>query len=242
MSVLKKILIRTILLLIVVIPIAGFAHSIFYPQETRSILVDFSDYKRSGRIYAHPQTPQSKIDSLQMLIEEASVRVTVFWGQKISNPKFIFCESEEDYLKYSGSYLAPAVAHLKLGAHIVLAKDGLDLDVIAHEISHAELYERTGFYKKLFRIPTWFDEGLAMQVDHREYYSYNNLLLLSDSLKNIPDIKAINYQFQAGGREQVMLNYMAAKHELSNWYSKEKLDKFIAAIKSGKSFEEAYEQ
>lgn len=228
--------------MIILIPIVGFAHGLIYPQETRSILVDFSNFKRKGRIYAPPHTEQSKLDSLQILIEKASKRAEEFWGKKISNPKFIFCESEEDYFKYSGSYMAPAVAHLKLGSHVVLSKDALDLDVIAHEICHAELYERVGFYSKLVQIPTWFDEGLAMQVDHRDYYSEKNLFLLSDSLKNLPNIKAINYPFQSGNREKVMLNYMAAKYEISYWYSKEKLDMFIAAIQAGKSFEEAYKQ
>jgi type II secretory pathway component PulF len=35
---------------------------------------------------------------------------------------------------------------------------------------------------------------------------------------------------------------MAAKHEIKNWYTKEKLDKFIKAINTGKTFEKAFSQ
>ena len=49
-------------------------------------------------------------------------------------------------------------------------------------------------------------------------------------------------EFYAGTHEQVMLNYMTAKHEFKNWYTKDKLDKLIKDLNAGKSFEEAYVQ
>lgn len=39
-----------------------------------------------------------------------------------------------------------------------------------------------------------------------------------------------------------MLNYMAAKYEVKNWYTKDKLNKLIKDINSGKTFEEAFGQ
>ena len=35
---------------------------------------------------------------------------------------------------------------------------------------------------------------------------------------------------------------MTAKHEVKNWYTKEKLDNLIKDINSGKTFEEAFGQ
>jgi len=35
---------------------------------------------------------------------------------------------------------------------------------------------------------------------------------------------------------------MTARHEVKNWYTKEKLDKFIKDINSGKSCEDAFGQ
>lgn len=239
----KKITRRALLILLIIIPISACAHFIFFPQQTRSILIDYSGFKKDGRLYFNTNTPQQKVDSMHLLIQLASQRVAAFWGQKTCNPKFIYCESREDFTKYGSPYSMPALTHIKLGAHIVISSDGADLDIVAHEIAHAEFYERIGFYNWSFKIPRWFDEGLAMQNDNRDYYSEDTLKLRSDNYKNLPDVKKMisGKQFnEAGTHEQVMLNIMTAKHEVKNWYTKEKLDKLIRDINAGKTFEEAF--
>jgi hypothetical protein len=111
-------------------------------------------------------------------------------------------------------------------------------------LSHAEFYERIGFYNFNYKIPSWFKHGLAMQNDYRNYYSDDTLKTKSDNFKNLPDIKSFksDRQFYSGSREQIMLNYMAAKHEIKKWYTKQKLDNFLKDINSGKTFEEAFGQ
>ena len=244
MTKLSKIIIRTFLVFIILIPIAAFAHFIIFPQETRSILIDYSDFKKEGHIYFNASTQNNKIDSLKSLINQATIRIGNFWGQKTSNPKFIYCDNYDDFKKYCYNPSLPAVTYSKLGAVIVLSADAMDLDIIAHEFSHAEFYNRIGFYNWTFKIPTWFDEGLAMQNDYRDYYSDDTLKVKSDNFKNLPDIKNFKSggQFLAGSHDQIMLHYMTAKHEIKNWYTKPKLDKFIKDLNSGKSFEEAFGQ
>jgi hypothetical protein len=190
MTKLKKISIRTALIFLILIPIAAFAHFIIFPQETRSILVDYSNLKKQSRIYFASATRQAKIDTLQSLIEQASIRVGNFWAQKTCNPKFIYCDNENDFEKYSASPSAPAITYVKLGSVIVLSNSAIDLDIIAHEISHAELYERIGFYKFTFKIPGWFKHGLVMQNDYRNYYSEDTLKVKSNNFTNMPDIKS----------------------------------------------------
>lgn len=244
MTKLRKIMIRACLIIIILIPIAAFAHFIIFPQETRSILIDYSNFKKDGRIYCDAATPQKKIDSLKMLINQAAARMENFWGQKTSNPKFIYCDNEGDFIKYCVNPAAPAVTYLKLGAVIVLGADAVDVDIIAHEFSHAELYERIGFYTFNHTIPSWFKHGLAMQNDDRAYYSEDTLKATSDNFKNLPDIKSFtsDQQFYAGSRQEIMLHYMAAKHEVRLWYTKEKLARFCRDIQSGKTFKEAFGQ
>jgi len=244
MTKLRKIIIRTCLVFIILIPIAAFAHFIIFPQETKSILIDYSNFKKEGRIYFNASTPHMKIDHLKGLINQASIRIDTFWGEKTSNSKFIYCDNNKDFEKYCVNPSAPAVTYLKFGSIIVLSADAMDLDIIAHELSHAEFYERTGFYNFNYKIPSWFKHGLAMQNDYRDYYSDDTLKTKSDSFKNLPDIKSFksDRQFYSGSREQIMLNYMAAKHEIKKWYTKQKLDKFLKAINSGKAFEEAFGQ
>jgi len=244
MTKLIKIIIRTCLVFIILVPVAAFAHFIVFPHETRSILVDYSSFKKEGRIYFNAATPHDKIDSLKSLINQASIRIRNFWGQEMSTPKFIYCDNDDDFRKYCVNQFAPAVTYLKVGSVIVLSAEAMNTDIIAHELSHAELYERIGFYKFNYKIPSWFKHGLAMQNDYRNYYSDDTLKVKSGNFKDLPDIKSFisDRQFYAGSLQQVMLNYMTANHEIKNWGTKDKLEKFLKDINSGKTFEEAFEQ
>jgi hypothetical protein len=239
----KKIIRKFFLIFIIIIPVSAFAHFIFFPQQTRSILIDYSNFKKDGRLYFNSNTPQNKIDTLKSLLDLASMRIAAFWGQQTCNPKYIYCDSDDDFKKFGSLYPVPALTHIKLGSCIVISNQGIDLDILAHEISHAEFYERIGFYNWSFKIPRWFDEGLAIQNDNRNYYSEDTLKFKSNNYKNLPDVKKLKTgkQFnEEGSHEQIMLNFMTAKHEVKNWYTKEKLDKLIKDINSGKNFEEAF--
>ena len=224
---------------LIIIPIASFGHFFFFPQETRSLLIDFSDFQKDGRLYFNDKTPVAKIDSLKRFIKEASFRVSKFWGKKISNPKFIYCDQPTDFKKYSVTPSAPAVTYLKFGSVIVLSNRGLDLDVVAHEISHTEFYQRIGFYKFHYKIPSWFKHGLAMQNDYRNYYSEDTFMVRTNNFKNAPDINNLktDIQFYEGSADEVMLNYMAAKYIVKKWYTKEKLDKLISDLNDGLPFD-----
>ncbi|HUQ64749.1 MAG TPA: hypothetical protein VM101_01240 [Flavitalea sp.] len=245
MSKTKKIARRIAIIILIIIPVSALAHFILFPQQTKSILVDFSSFTKEGRYYFNSHTHKNKIDSLKFLVEFASSRVTAFWGDKKCDPKYIYCENDEDFKKYGSPYAVPAVSHLKFGTYIVISTHSVDLDILAHEISHAEFYERIGFYNWTFKIPRWFDEGLAMQNDNRNYYSEDTLKVRSNNYKNLPDVKQMKSgkQFNGDGSpEQIMLNFMTAKHEVKLWYTEKKLDRFIQDINAGKSFEEAYRQ
>jgi hypothetical protein len=241
---LKKIILRILLILLILIPVATLAHFIIFPQQSRAILIGYSGFKKDGRLYYSPDAPQNKIDSLKILIDLANSRIAGFWGEKKCNPHFIYCNNGNEFARYSHAPAAPAITHCKLGCYIVLSTDGVDLDIIAHEMAHAEFYERIGFYKWTFSIPPWFKHGLAMQNDYRNYYSEDTLRVKSNNFTNLPDIQSYkkDNEFYAGSHEQVMLNYMTARYVFKKWYTKEKLDKLINDLKSGKSYKEAFDQ
>ena len=164
MTKLKKITIRIFLVWFTLVPIAALAHFLVFPQESRCILIDFSDFEKDERIYYNSNTPQHKIDSLKAILKLASFRADSFWGEKTCNPKFIYCENEEDCEKYMGSLSVPANMKAKLGSYIVISRQGIDLDILAHELSHAELYERIGFYNWNFNLPLWFNPDFAVEL------------------------------------------------------------------------------
>jgi hypothetical protein len=244
MTVTKKRILRTLFIFFALIPITALAHFILFPQETRSILIDFSSFDKAGRLYYNKETKKSSIENIESLIDSASVRVSRFWGGRMSDPKFIYCEQDPDYKNYSINPGAPAVTYCKLRTYIVLSEAGADLDIIAHEISHTELYTRVGFYNWTFNIPDWFKHGLAMQNDYRTYYSTDTLIARTDHFKNMQDITQFKTgaQFYGGTLEQIMLRYMVAKYEVGRWYSREKLNRLIKDLNSGKSFDEAFKK
>ncbi len=242
MTILKKRILRTLLIFLALIPITAFAHFMLFPQETKSMLIDYSDFIKKDRIYFNHETKRSDIENIEVLIGRASARVGRFWGGEMANPKFIYCEQDADFKNYCVNPGAPAVTYCKWGTYIVLSKEGADPDIIAHEISHAELYARVGFYTWTFVIPDWFKHGLAMQNDYRAYYSTDTLKARTDNFKNMPDITQFKTgaQFYSGTIEQIMLRYMAAKYEVGQWYTREKLNQLIKDLNAGKSFDEAF--
>ena len=240
----KKRFLRFLLIFISLIPLTCFAHFIIFPQESRTILIGFSDFKKDGSLYFSNATTKSEVDSIESLITKAKERITHFWETEKSSPVFIYCDQASDFKKYSVNPEAPAVIYCKLGEHIVLSKEGIDLDIIAHEISHAELYTRVGFYIWTFKLPDWFKHGLAMQNDYRNFYSTDTLRARTNNFKTMPDITRFKTgdQFYNGTMNEITVRYMTAKYFIGKWYTKEKLDQLIQDLNAGKSFDESFKR
>ena len=166
----------------------------------------------------------------------------IFGGKELVNQFLFTATKSEDYRSFGSPFETPACAHLGINSFIVINKNGLDVDIISHELSYAELYARIGYMKRELEIPVWFDEGLAMQVDHRDSYSTDTLKLLSNNFYDLPRIKKMTtYQsFGSGTDEEIQLNYGAAKYEVKNWYTDKKLKMLIKKIKGGVNFCDAY--
>ena len=238
----KKVIIRVSIILFLILLLSVATHYILFPQQTTCMLVQFSDIKKENNIYYNRNVTREKVNTLKWIIQQSCIRSDSFWQFKTCDPIFIYCDTEAEFKKFGSPYNVPAITHLKLGEYIVISPDGISLDILSHEITHAELYYRTGFYKHQFKIPTWFDEGLAMQVDYRDLYSEDTLAAKTNHYQTMPDVTAMftGKQFQSGTTENIMLHYMTAKHIVHQWYTREKLADLLDKINAGKSFAEAY--
>ena len=101
------------------------------------------------------------------LIQNSRLRLQGLYGSVASEP-WIACLSEPRLGLGQGigsTHFAPAMPSI-----LIVNEDGQNVDVLAHEWSHAELARRVGFWKRNVETPTWFDEGVAMQVDMRSDY------------------------------------------------------------------------
>lgn len=244
MKKIKKRIIRSSIVLVGLIAILGIVYSILVPNLTRCYLIEFYDFKKDTSLYYRSDVKKEDINHLKELIDQAEIRVSNFWGEELSDPVFIYCTNDEDYKKFGSDFDSPACMLKGFATYIVFNKNGLQLGGVAHELNHAELYARIGTIKRKLRIPKWFDEGLAMQVDDRDICSLELLKEMSNNFTNLPDIKKMNStrSFLGETSAETLLNYLTAKYEVQNWYTDEKLKNFIKNIKKGMRFEEVYEK
>lgn len=237
----KKI-IKVIFTILLFLPLIAAAHFFIFPQETRCILIEFADFKQQQNIYYRKGASANIVQQLIKLKSDAEKKVYEFWKDAGHiDYELIYCEAESDYKNY-GREGSPAVTNLKLGAYVVIPKNMVDVNILSHEISHTVLYRKIGWWKLHFKIPAWFDEGLAMQVDDRDYYSIDTLLKKKAAGIILPDVTQMDTpaKFHSGSAEQIMLNYSTAKYVVHEWLAKNSLNTFIEAICKGYSFEKSY--
>src|SRR6218665_788405 len=140
-----------------------------FPQVLRCSFVRYDHFiALQPNVYAATTSTVKQQDSLKKYIKIAKKRVEDFWGSQQGHATIIFCDDIEEYQKYSRtSDGAGSTIGTPVGSWIVLNKDGFNADVIAHEMSHNELMTRIGWWKTKTKIPTWFDEGVALMLDYR---------------------------------------------------------------------------
>lgn len=108
----------------------------------------------------------------ELLLSRAVDAVADLYGSSVSRP-LVGCLNSPMLgidVSHGQTNFAPV-----LPPTILIGPQGRSVDVVAHELAHAELAQRVGFVRRELSVPTWFDEGLAMQVDHREAYNFEAL-------------------------------------------------------------------
>ena len=112
-------------------------------------------------------SPEARAD-LQHRIDLGRETVARFYGRLTTDPYFVACATMTCAERF-GSYGEPAAALGDIA--IRLAPNGETSALIAHELSHAELYRRVGGWRHIRMIPRWFDEGIAVVVANEPKHS-----------------------------------------------------------------------
>lgn len=229
-----------------------------YPQIFYCELIAFSKFRsQDKKVFFSPGISARHYKRLQSTIARAESRVDSFYQGKTSHPKIIICQTPQQYQQYCSSTDG---AGCSIGtpwgsSYVVLNAQGLNADVIAHEMGHIELLTRIGWWKTTTDIPQWFNEGLALMLDRRfvpeqnpreryrsyryewRYYTRNGRDLLL--LKDISTMK----EFFGGDQRHVMTAYMTSGMEVSYWLLRRGdagLQRFIRQMQTDASFDEAY--
>ena len=156
----------------------------------------------------------------------------------------IICDDENLIRKIGEDHATVTISFLSEKHYICISDEYLELDILAHEITHAELRARLKSEAQA-KIPTWFDEGLALQNDYRETYSEEQWISQTDNGKNTvaPENMDTPAEFYAGEAKDRRFRYLNAKHELNEWlatHGQQGLLELIDQLNKGEDFYTAY--
>lgn len=151
--------------------------------------------------------------AFDQLISESRVRIKNTFGAPGAKPIVVFFNDANAFwplrLNEYGStqFIGSKVC-------VLIGPKGQNIDVVAHELMHAEIAAQVGYWNRLTRLPVWFDEGLAMQVDFRPQY------VLRDgagvSTRYVKKLRSIS-EFFVPGNIFLTKNYASAKAEVALW-------------------------
>lgn len=102
------------------------------------------------------------------IIHRARERIRGFYGEQLGTASILICATNECYRDMRGGGSRGTAYY---DAAILLAPNGANEVIAAHELSHIEFHKRIGALRAFFgAAPAWFDEGLAVVVsDDRRY-------------------------------------------------------------------------
>jgi len=122
---------------------------------------------------------------------------------------------------------------------VYIGPKGLNVDVMAHGIAHAEIKHRTGL-DQWHRVPAWFDEGLATQVDLRPFL--NDPQAAAAPPLPPAQIQALR-SWDAYTGEHAESNLVLGKQEVTRWLARSggraAADQLLAAVRAGEDFDAA---
>ena len=199
--------------------------------------------KVADNIYVNKNYSGNIKEAIQ-LTEEALERDRAFFGelQCTDTTIIIFCDDDKLLSKLDGDH-DTKTSYTKKN-YISVSDEYLNIDIIAHEFTHAELHTRLNM-KALKSIPTWFDEGLATQNDFREQYGLDAWIEQTDNGKNTVPLEDMDTgsEFYADPVEDRRFRYLNAKHEVSEWmeiHGQKGLLELLGKLNSGEEFDTAY--
>ena len=184
-------------------------------------------------------------DEILSLIEAAKERDTAFYGslQCLDDTVIVICDDAKISAKIGEKDTTTEWFPVKR-KFICVSNEYCILDILAHELTHAELHYRMSL-KALRNVPTWFNEGLATQNDYREQYSSEQWEQQTENGRLAVPTGDMDTgaEFYAGTAEDRRFRYLCAKHEVAAWlevHSVQGLLDLIDGLNAGGDFDALY--
>ena len=238
--------------------LALLGYYVIYPHIFYCQTIRFSEFNSVGdRMYVSPAISPAQASEMMEVVARAEKRVEEFLGEQPGSATLILCNDSEEYQKYCHSNEGAGCSlGTPLGdSYIILNPYGLNEDVVSHEMCHATLLTHLGWWTTTAEIPQWFNEGLALMLDHRfvaatdsiqRYVDYKEEWLYltrgGQELLELDDIESMK-GFFGGNQKRVMLAYMTSGMEVSHWLAiagRQGIQELTKSLEQGIPFEEAY--
>ena len=194
------------------------------------------------------------IDVIPEIVSEARGRVAeLFGGELLSDPVIIISDDPSTYRITGDRHTYTGALFGRVLSYIALSHRYIGVDVMAHELTHAELHYRL-LSGKMFRfsvdryVPIWFDEGLASVPDHRRIFDRETWDVRTDNGTNIDiDVTALTRaDFRGTHVNDPFFNaliirefFLFSRHEVLSWLEAngtEGLLRLIDGVRAGEDF------
>ena len=174
--------------------------------------------------------------------KDAVGRITQVFGYPAGQPVIIHLAHPEKFWPLPFNAYA-ITSFFGTRSCIVTGPDGRNVDVLAHELVHAELFARVGYWRRLTQIPTWFDEGSGMQVDYRSDFDLDRQQSPADT--SSVRAKTSFHKFFAVQPEVLTQHFAYAKAQVAAWLKRGGNKKFytrLHEVKAGMDFDKIWEE
>lgn len=257
MKPLARFSLKLLIILAFVLQIAAALIVMYFGNAANCIFIRASNFRNAGdKIYVSEDTPAGKEWLLTKQLDSARQRVKDLWGDIKAVPVIIYCHSDFYHKKFGSRHGGANQWVTPFGSYIVIGPNNMDVNTISHELCHAELFKRTGFFNIVYEIPAWFDEGIASFMSHnisggvREDYYKSFEHWYSMSLRTgIKEIKLEDIdsrkEFMSMSERNGNIGYYAAGMETARWYDKtgrQGLLMLIERLNNGENFHDAYRE
>lgn len=190
------------------------------------------------RVLAAADADRAQARTFRALVAAASARLEATYGAPASRPRIVFAGSAQAARRLGANDTA-TLHRAPWGSCIVVGPQGRSVDVVAHEWLHAEIQHRVGFWRSLRQVPAWFDEGVALTVDHRAPFLPGHIHLGAEEVRAVRR-RVRGGEFFAGDGATVHARYQAARLAVLPLVQPASLYPDLARIAGGESFEEVF--
>ncbi len=215
--------------------------SMAYTHIMRSVFIDFSDFVEiKNNLYVSSQLHKADQNEISSLIKKATTRIETYFGPVEADPVIIVVANQNEAADYGLHDTPGALLYAPWQSYLILDYQKKSLDVTAHELVHAEIVHRLGYFKRSEQIPTWFDEGVALQVDYRPQYAIETLKKSDEELEKVTLLDTPK-KFWSTDKKRNIANYQAAKVVVNKYFQHidpENLYLILSRIKDGEEFGE----